>query len=76
LEETYRAELHAIADRYETALAQAATTRLRHQHHLRWHAYEQARRKQREVYREIQRQWEELFARYRHVLLGQQGAQE
>src|SRR5438128_7369387 len=49
LEETYRAEWHAIADRYETALAQAATTRLRHQHHLRWHAYEQARRKQREV---------------------------
>jgi hypothetical protein len=76
LEEEYRTELKSIEKKYETALTQAATAAPHHHRRKLWHAYAQARRRQREVYREARRQWDALFTRYRQMLLGQREATE
>ena len=68
--------MRIIADQYEAALAQADTTRPPHQHRQRWKAYKQARRKHREIYREIQRQWARLYAAYHQLLREHQAAQQ
>jgi hypothetical protein len=57
--------------KYEDALADTTT---RQRSRGLWHAYERARRQQREVYHKVLAQWEVLFTQYQQLLLAQQHA--